>query len=238
RLSSIAHDLRTPLTGVLALLDLIEGGADGALQPAQRARLLRVRSEIGRIVSLAEEIADLAVVEAGQLSLATTEIDLAAAVALARREAEPLLRAKAVELTVTMTADIPRVQGDPRRIGQILSALLASAASRAEGATLELIASVSGAMVEVILRESTRAIPIEALPPGFETGSGGSLGSSQTPRERISLAVARGLVELHGGTLSLGAGLSPGTLARFELPIAAVSQRPQTGQNPDLHPSA
>jgi len=75
-LSSLSHDLRSPLSGLIALIDLLDSGIDGPLLPAQRERLRRIRVEVSRIVSLADQITELALAQSGRLGHPRAPIQL------------------------------------------------------------------------------------------------------------------------------------------------------------------
>src|SRR5258706_6214233 len=75
-LATIAHDLRSPLTGLIALLDLMQGGADGDLTPAAFNRVRRIRSLVDRLTLVAEQISDLALAETGMLPVMTGTVDV------------------------------------------------------------------------------------------------------------------------------------------------------------------
>ena len=234
-LRSLSHDLRSPLAGLQALLDLMESGADGSLTVAQRDRLRRIRMSADALSDVANQIAELALLESGRLSLAPATVDLCQVARLAGEDMWPSARSSAVQLSLKLPADIPRVRADPARLRQILGATLRCALRRAEGSTLELIAAERGTMIEVSLRETSRTIPVEALPPEYpdESGSHG-VSDSQTG---VGLSLARGLVELHGGRLSVNGG-STGVLVSFTLPSDLAGPRPKGERIREAHPSA
>ncbi|HEY3174879.1 MAG TPA: histidine kinase dimerization/phospho-acceptor domain-containing protein [Candidatus Polarisedimenticolia bacterium] len=241
-LAAIAHDLRSPLSGLMALLDMIEFESDRSLPPPVRERVLRMRAASEQIASLADQIADLSLVETGRLSLASHPVELEETLLAAGRSLEPKLRARDATLKITVPGGLPRLQGDPLRIRQILTSLVAGLLKLAEGTTLELVAASRGAMIEMTLREDPfRGIPVEALPPGFaaEARSGAEPRSFADDLNGLSLSIARGLVRLHGGTLRLPGDVESGTLAVLTLP-AETSEPKHRAERPSelLRPSS
>ena len=233
-LASIAHDLCSPVTGLMGLLQLLESGADGQLSEAQRTRLLRIRATVESIADVAERIRDLAVLESGNADLRLEEVDLARLLETVARSLEKEARAHAVELRLDLAPDLPRLNADPRRLRQVVTILLSVAMRRAGGSVLEVHAAAEGPFARVTLRETSRAIPAEALPAGFgEDGAGPSAESPSNP-DGLRMSLARGLIELHGGRLTTSEG-DRVEIARFTLPAkghVAPSMKPRTPPSP------
>lgn len=236
-LATIAHDLRSPLTGLMAHLDLMEGGADGELTPAATNRIRRIRSVVDRLALVAEQISELALAETGDLPVMTDSVDVELTMIAARHRLEPLLHASAVTLEVTVPPGLPRVLGDATRVGQVITSLVTSLLRFAEGTTLELIAAPKGVFVEVMLREEPyRGLPVEALPPGFakEVRSGGRSGLTTDGARDLGLSIARRLLRLQGGTLDTSSDLEQGVLAVFTLPSEIDQPRQRSERSHEL----
>ena len=236
-LATIAHDLRSPLTGLMALLDLMQAGADGDLTPAASVRVGRIRSVVDRLALVAEQVADLALAETGMLPLMTGSVDMETTMIDARHRLESMLRASAVTLEITIPPGLPRVLGDETRVRQVISALVTSLLKMAEGTTLELVATHKGSVVEVILREEPyRGLPVEALPPGFaqQTRAAGAAVVMADGARDLGLSIARHLIRLQGGTLLTGPELGQGALAVFTLPCESEHTRPRAERPQEL----
>ena len=237
-LAAVAHDLRAPLAGLIGLLDLLQAGNDGPLQPQQAVRLRRIRSTVDRLTAVAAEISDLAMAEAGRLTLKRAAVSLGDTLALAREDVEPLLRSRAVDLHVSLAADLPRVHGDPERLRQILRSILSRSVMRAEGAVVEVNATCAGGVIELTLQESPRSLPVEALPPGFTTAGGEIDANESVLAEGLDLSLARRLVALHGGAIRIGNGGDGRLLAHLQLPAIPSDSRRSVDKPRELHPQA
>ncbi len=236
-LASIAHDLRTPLTGLSGLLDLLESGADGPLQEAQRERLRRIRATVAQMISLVDQVGELGAVESGGLKFSRKPVPLAEVISPIRDELQAFARSRAVDLRITWPPDLPPVLGDPARIRQLFASLLSLVLRRAEGAVLGITFAHDERMIEVTLREEPRALPVEALPPGFEASNGTRAGEPAALSRGIGLSLLRGLVRLHGGTFRAG-DRDGGVIASFTLPVAGgIEPLHQTDKPRDIHPS-
>jgi signal transduction histidine kinase len=216
---------------------MLESGGDRTLPPGMRERVVRIRAASEQIASLANQISDLAMVEAGKLDLSSHPVDIEEILQAATRHLEAKLRSRAATLKLTVPAGLPRLQGDPLRLRQLMTSLVAGLLKLADGTALEVIAAARGSMVELTLREEPfRGIPVEALPPGF------SQDGRLWPEPRaagddlngLSLSIARGLVRLHGGTLRLPGDVERGTLAVLTLPAETSEPKRRTDKVSDL----
>ena len=234
-LASIAHDLRSPLAGLVALLDMLAGEVDGPLNDSQKARLARARATVDRLNGLVNAIAELAQVESGRLVLARGPVNLDEAAQRVRQQLEPLLRSRAVSLQIVVPPDLAPLQGDPQRTGQMLASLVTGLVKQVEGTTLEMTAAPRGTMIEVTLREAARGLPVEALPPAFDQEP--ASGSDDAMLRGIGLSLARALAVLHGGSLSFGRDAGGALAAALLLPAEMGDSKPRAERPADLHPA-
>jgi signal transduction histidine kinase len=220
-LSSIAHDLGSPITGLLGLIHLLESGVDGPLNEAQKARLDRIRATAESIADIAGGIRDLVVLESGKVELDREEVDLARLLESVARSLEKRARGQAVELRLALSPDLPALLADPGRLRQVVTILVSSAMRQAGGSVLEIQATADGPLARVTLRETSRAIPAEALPAEFREEETLSEEPSPAP-EGLHMSLARGLIELHGGALTTRDRDRGDVIARFTLPARAI----------------
>ena len=148
-LANVSHELKTPLT---SLIGFSEALTDGSLKTeAERIRAAAiVHEESERVLRMAQELLDLARVEAGTISLQISAVDLAGLVEQELEIVRPRASARELALTSEMPADLPPVAADPERLHQILGNLLVNAvkyapagtpvhiATRTEASTVEL----------------------------------------------------------------------------------------------------
>ncbi|MGH9868220.1 MAG: histidine kinase dimerization/phospho-acceptor domain-containing protein [Candidatus Polarisedimenticolia bacterium] len=207
---SISHDMRTPLSGLTALIQMLTGGSDGPLTAAQHDRLHKIRKAADRLTAIAGQLADLTLIHDGRMTLSPSRVDLAEAAARVVGDAAQLARDHAVELRMAFPPDLPPVHADGRRLSQALGLLLTGAVRHAAPGVLELSARMKGTAMELTLREVPRSVPVEALD--------GSIDADARLEAGLGISVARGLVDLHGGRLKLGAEAGEGRLAVLELP--------------------
>lgn len=215
-LADLAHELRTPLS-------VIRGNAEGMLDgvyATDREYLEPIVDEANVMARLLEDLQTLSTAEAGALKLHREPAapgDLVEdAVSAFRSQAE----AAGVRLETDVAEGLPSVDADPVRAGQVLSNLLSNAIRHTpkDGTvTVSAAAGDDGVMFQVT--DTGKGIPTEDLPRVFERFTKGS----ESRGAGLGLAIAKALVEAHGGTITAESDAATGTTIRFTLPIEAKS---------------
>lgn len=207
-LADVTHELRTPLTVVQGNL---EGMLDG-VYPADETQLEAILEETQVLSRLIDDLRTLALSESGALQLKRELTDLAVligeTVAAFRSRAE----AAGVQLEVDAKGEVPLLDLDPERIHQVLSNLIANALRYTPSGGWIRVHYGAGAVIEI--EDSGAGIPAEELPHVLErfykSRDSGGMG--------LGLAIAKNLVEAHGGTLRAESEPGRGTRMRIELP--------------------
>ncbi|MDQ3637274.1 MAG: HAMP domain-containing histidine kinase [Actinomycetota bacterium] len=211
-ISSVSHDLRTPLTATRAGLGLLRTSASGRLQPDERDLLDNARRNTDRLGMLVDDLLAYNQLEAGTLRLDREPLDLRAVVTEAIASVHPLIREKGQTLEANMPEPLPG-EGDPRRLEQAITNVLANAHQHTPGGTrIGIAGRVSGGEVSLSVDDNGPGIPqgeLEAVFRRFHRLGSGRGGSG------LGLAIARGIVELHEGRI--WAESQPGEGATFQV---------------------
>ncbi|MGC8782253.1 MAG: sensor histidine kinase, partial [Anaerolineae bacterium] len=217
--NDVAHELRTPLTNLRGYL---EAARDGLLTPDADlvANLYEETMLLSRLVA---DLQELAQAEAGQLKLLRQPSDLAAIVGQAAAIVRPQAEAKGLDLTVDLPTDLPPVEVDPERIGQVLRNLLNNAiAHTPAGGHISITAGIVGPQMAVSVRDTGIGISPEDLPHVFERFYRADKSRArQTGGAGLGLAIVRQLVMAHGGQVSAQSEPGRGSTFTFTLPLAA-----------------
>jgi PAS domain S-box-containing protein len=220
-LAVLAHELRNPLAPIRNALQLLHL-ANGKSEIIEQASSTMER-QIVHLVRLVDDLLDMSRITSGKIQLRTQRIELGIAMGHAVESADSFIKAAAHELTVTLPPEPVHVNADPTRLGQVFSNLLTNAAKYTEpGGRIWLTGEKRGGEVVVSVRDTGIGIPSEQLPhifdmfsqvtPALERSQGG-LG--------IGLALVKGLVDLHGGTVEARSdGLGRGSEFHVRLPLA------------------
>jgi signal transduction histidine kinase len=210
-----SHELRTPLTILRSAADLLD--RHRALPPADRELVEDIREELGRLERLAGDLLTLARSDLDQLDLAVGPVDLAALVAGVARRAGPLARERGVILVAPFGGDPLVVDGDPDRLQQVLLILVDNALKHTpRGGKVTLSTCQRSGEVSAEVRDTGAGIAPEQLGRVFDRfyradrarGRGGA---------GLGLAIARSLVQAHGGRLTLTGAPGAGVTATIRL---------------------
>jgi signal transduction histidine kinase len=209
--ADVAHELRTPMS-------VIRGSAEGMLDgiyPPDRSHLQTVLDETVVMALLLDDLQTLSTAEAGALRLHTEPTAPAALVADAVAAFRGTAHQRGVELSGDAAPDLPALDVDPVRIGEVLSNLMTNALRHTpRGGEVAVRADITPAGVAFTVTDDGPGIPVADLPRVFDrfwksADSGGS---------GLGLAIAKHLVEAHGGTIAADSGPGRGTTVRVTLP--------------------
>jgi signal transduction histidine kinase len=211
-LADVTHELHTPLTVIQGNL---EGMLDG-VYPADEANLRSLLNETVMLSKLVEDLRTLALAESGALKLKKEPTDLRMLIRDTAAAFQSQADSAGVTLAVEAVEDLPWLELDPGRIRQVLSNLLANALHYSPSGGVVSIRYTQGdgrALIEV--RDTGPGIPAEELAHIFErfykSADSGGMG--------LGLAIAKHLVEAHGGALIVNSAPGQGTTMVISLPV-------------------
>jgi signal transduction histidine kinase len=150
-LANVSHELKTPLTSLIGFSQALVDGSP--LSDAERTRAATiVHEESERVLRMAQELLDLARVEAGSISLHIAAVDLGAQLEQELEIVRPRAAGRSLAIEINVSDDIPPVTADAERLHQVLDNLLDNAVKYAPaGATVQVSAGLSGAAVETVI---------------------------------------------------------------------------------------
>jgi len=197
--ADIAHDLRTPLT---VISGYIESMRDGILAPTPE-RLDLIYSEINRLQDLVGDLRLLSSVDAGELPLHTQLLSPHNLLERAAAPFRPGAEQQGVTLRVDAADDLPQVNVDEGRMMQVFSNLLSNALRYTpEGGEIVLAAQPAEGGVAITVRDTGSGIDAEALPRLFDRlYRVDDSRHTEHGESGLGLAIAKALVEAHGGTI-------------------------------------
>ncbi len=217
---AVSHDLRTPLTVVLGHAQVISMALAGSRRYTRRKESAdAIVLAAKQMDSTIRDLVDSARMEAGQLELDRTEVDVAGVIYRLR---EQLAGALEVErICVEVAKDCPPVFADPSRLERILVNLFTNALKYSDPDT-EVTVTVGRWFDEVVTAVSDRGpgIPKEDLPKLFQKFGRTRQGRSRRDSLGFGLYIARGLVEAHGGRIWVESQVGEGSTFSFTLPVA------------------
>jgi signal transduction histidine kinase len=223
-IANVSHELKTPISALRAHLENLIDGVERA-DPATLQVMLTQSERLGRLV---DQLLELSRFESGDLPLHREAVRLRPLVAQVRSEIEVTTGARDVELDDRVPADLPPVYADPERIHQVVFNLLDNAVRfTPAGGRVTISAARRDGEVAVAVADTGPGIPAEHLPRLFDR-----FYRVDTARSRddggtgIGLAIARSIVEAHGGRIHAESEPGRGSTFTFELPVAPARESP------------
>ncbi|MCA9933292.1 MAG: HAMP domain-containing histidine kinase [Ardenticatenaceae bacterium] len=215
--ADIAHDLRTPLSVILGYTEAL---SDGKLSgsPDMYAVMHKEAQQLQRLI---EDLRTLSLADAGELPLNIRETNVAELLEQIAHAYQVQVQEKGVALHTEIAADVPDVPMDPDRIMQVLGNLVSNALRYTPaGGTVTLGTAVQEQQVQLTIRDTGAGIAAADLPHIFERFYRGEKSRSQQEDESgLGLAIAKSLVEAHGGTISAASQSGEGSVFTITLPV-------------------
>jgi PAS domain S-box-containing protein len=235
----LAHELRNPLAPLRNGLEVMRL-ASGDAQAVAKSRDIMDR-QLSHMVRLIDDLLDVSRISRNKMELRRSRVLLADVVSSAVETARPALEAAGHELTVSLPPEPIHLDADLTRLAQVFGNLLNNSAKYTErGGHVWLTATREGGQVSVAVRDTGIGIPAFALPKIFDMfsqvdrsieRSTGGLG--------IGLALVKGLVEMHGGTVEAASpGQGKGSTFNVRLPVLKDRAEPPAGTPAEEGPSS
>lgn len=215
--STVAHELRSPLTSVKGFTATLLTKWDRFNDEQKKLMLQTVNADADRVTRLISELLDVSRIEAGRLELRKQVVDIPA---LVQRDFDARVAAgePADRFRLVTTSELPEMWVDPDKLAQVIGNLIENAVRHGGGAvTVTVEPHGDGAQVSV--EDQGDGIPAQAQNRIFtKFWRGGSRGGTG-----LGLYIAKGIVEAHGGTIEAGRAPTGGALLRFSLPVGTPS---------------
>jgi PAS domain S-box-containing protein len=215
--STVAHELRSPLTSVKGFTATLLTKWERFNDEQKKLMLQTVNSDADRVTRLISELLDVSRIEAGRLELRKQVVDIPAVV---QRDFDARLAAgePADRFRLETSGDLPEMWVDPDKLAQVIGNLVENGVRHGAG---EVTVTVTpfGDGAEVTVSDEGDGIPTQALGRIFtKFWRGGSRGGTG-----LGLYIAKGIVEAHGGTIEAGRSPDGGAVLRFTLPAGTPS---------------
>ncbi|HEX5461098.1 MAG TPA: ATP-binding protein [Steroidobacteraceae bacterium] len=215
-LATLAHELRNPLAPIAHAVKLLEiAGTDERRREWAREVIGR---QVRRMALLLDDLLDVSRITRGRLQLRKSRVELTAVVRSAVETARPLIEAKQHALTMRLPDQPIEIEADPLRLSQALSNLLTNAAKYSDqGSQIAVVAELTAQELRFSVRDTGIGLTPASIPMLFEMFS--QVDSAIDRAEGglgIGLALVKGLIALHGGTID-AASEGPGRGSTFTI---------------------
>jgi two-component system phosphate regulon sensor histidine kinase PhoR len=222
-IGNISHEFRTPLAGIKAMVETLASGATDSKKMSMDF-LSRIDSEVDRLTQLVAELTELSRIETGKTELKKEPVDLNQLVEEVVAQLDPQAERQKLSIVRRPAADLPAIPADKGRVRQVIANLVHNAIKfTPTGGEITITTGALEKSVAVGITDTGIGIPKEELPRVFErfykrdkarTGEGTGMG----------LAIAKHVVEAHGGSIRVESEEGKGSTFSFSLPLQADSK--------------
>lgn len=220
-ISTVAHELRTPLTSLKGSLGLVLGGAVGEINPGLREMMGIAESSCNKLIRLVDDMLDVAKIETGHLSLEMDIVSVQERVKSAVDQMRQFANERQVNLSVKVAGHQHTVVGDGDRIEQVVTNLLSNAIKFSPaGDSVEVAVRRINGYVKVSVTDHGPGIPPAEQKKVFEKFyQVAGQNQSRTNGSGLGLAISKGIIEQHGGKISVKSAPGKGSTFSFILSI-------------------
>lgn len=228
----VSHDLRTPLTSILSFSDLFLMERFGGLTEKQKDVINIIRMSGRHLLSLINDLLDLAKIEAGKVDLSLSKIKLGMVISDSVTAMQFNAQQKKIEITLDMPDTEPEIMADWIKLYQVINNLVGNAIKFTnEGGRIKIGLKYNpphppfdkrgaGGVAEVSISDTGQGIPKEDLPHIFDKFRQAKTKATRGEKgSGLGLAIAKNLIELHGGRIWVESEIGKGTIFYFTIPI-------------------
>jgi signal transduction histidine kinase len=228
--ANVSHELKTPTSALRAHLENLLDGVERA--DAHTLQTMLAQTE--RLTRLVDQLLELSRLESGDVPMVREQLALRPLVERVLTEIEVVSSRRDVEVSDRVPADLPAVYADAERVHQVLFNLLDNAVRfTPSGGRITITASRRNGAVDVAVADTGPGIAAEHLPRLFERFYRVDRARSRDEGGTgIGLAIARSVVEAHGGRIWAESEPGKGSTFTFELPVATETGAPETRRSP------
>jgi len=229
-IANVSYELRTPLNAIIGFAEILTNQYFGELNPRQLDYSRGILDSSHRLLTLINDILDLATIEAGYMMLETENIDIhtlmASVLALTRERA----RKQNINLEFDCPPDLGALTADERRLKQALFNLISNAIKfTPAGGTIRLAARRDAGGVTLTVADNGVGIPTEDQARVFEKFERGNPQARQSGAG-LGLSLVKSFVELHGGRVEIVSQANKGTTITLYLPADPAASESPPGQ--------
>jgi PAS domain S-box-containing protein len=220
-LATLSHELRTPLNAILGWVQMLQTGELTAVRAKQAVDVIGRNARLQ--AQLIEDILDVSRIITGKLEIERAAVSVPQLLETVVSGIAPAADAKRIRVELHIAPELPPIEGDPKRLHQVLNNVLSNAVKfTPENGSVILACATAGRWLDIRVQDSGAGIAPEFLPFVFDrfrqadsrtTRTHGGLG--------LGLAIARHLIEQHGGEIKAhSAGENRGTTISIRLPVS------------------
>ena len=219
--ATLSHELKTPLTSLALSAELLERSDD--LDPRQQEMVGAIREDVARMKDVANELLGLARGEgAAAITLQSVPVDITQLLAAVTRTFALQAEQKGVQLLTEFDASAPQIRADPVKLSWVVSNLVANALRYTPaGGTITVSSKTADQAVKLQVCDTGPGIAPQLREHLFERFAQWNVDGAEPGSAGLGLAIAKEIVEAHGGRIFVESTLGSGTCFTVELPAGS-----------------
>jgi len=219
-LANVSHELRTPLNSIIGFTRIVLRRTEGKIEPLQKENLQKVLVSSDHLLSLINELLDLAKIEAGRMEVFAETFKLDEIIRVATTTVEPLLRNGNVKLITEVAPDIPPMKTDRDKLKQCVLNLLSNAVKFTERGEIKVAAARDNGTVKLTVSDTGIGMNQEALKYIFDEFRQADMSSTRRyGGTGLGLAIVKKFINLMGGEIVVESEEGKGSKFTITLPM-------------------
>jgi len=220
-LSTVSHELKTPLTSIVAFTDILSRNQSGEQQERNRKHLQIVKRSSDHLLSLINDLLSFNRMSPVDTTVVEDEFPVVGLIEDLRETIEPLLMPKRQSLVINGVERIPILRMDRRRLLQALLNLLSNSSKFSnEGSVILMEFRLKGDLLEILVADPGIGISEERQTELLESRL--AVGSVDEPGHGLGFAITKDIIEAHGGRILIDSQVGQGARIIVELPLQTV----------------
>lgn len=224
-MATVSHEFRTPLTSINMAIDILSQEVLGKVNFRQRDLLVTIKDDCERLTKMVKELLDFSRLESGKYELKQEMVDIKRLVDEALKPLRIQFRDKGVELAADIPEGLPNVPGDRQQLSWVITNLVSNAVryTSANGKVILKAQFVDGG-VKISVSDTGRGIPADVQETIFDKFVQVKQSTDATPGSvGLGLAIAKEVVEAHGGKIWVESAVGEGSVFFFTIPQSKTS---------------
>jgi PAS domain S-box-containing protein len=220
-MAAVSHEFRTPLTSINMSVDILRQKLLGEVTSAQQELLESSKKDCDRLTKMVKDLLQLSKLESGKLEVKEERVDLVKIIEAAMQPMQLQFKEKGVVLLFDSEKKVPKFIGDEQQLMWVISNLLTNALRYTNlGGKVEIIASQINKNIRIDVSDTGRGIPPEYIDKIFDKFVQVKQQPDTTPGSvGLGLAIAKEIVDMYGGNISVKSEVNKGTTFTILLPI-------------------
>jgi NtrC-family two-component system sensor histidine kinase KinB len=220
-ISTVSHELKTPLTSIRLAIHVLLNEKLGLLSPQQMELLVTAREDSDRLYRVIEDLLDISRIESGQAEIRLQPVNVEELILQATDKMRAAFLDRKITLDIELAPDVPRVLADPTRLQLVFDNLLSNGLKYTRmGGKVTIAVQPEDNMVRFSVEDTGIGIAPEFLPRLFEKFF--RVPGQEQISSGLGLTIAKEIVEAHGGTINVASEPSKGT--KFTFTVKAVKE--------------